>query len=116
MVRDEIIFFSFVQLVHHFSIIVFVLLYLEIDWAKPNQVINIPNKIVQDLNQYNATLGHLINHSKKPNVWFGMVDHIRFGKIRSIVMLKDVSANQELFVSSDCSLIKNTRNGTLQTF
>ena len=60
---------------------------------------------MQDLKQYNATVGHLINHSKKPNVWFGMVDHIRFGKIRSIVMLKDVSANQELFVSSDCTII-----------
>ena len=76
---------------------------LKIDWAKPNEVINMPSDML-DLKHYNATLGHLINHSKKPNTWFGMVDHIRFGKIRSIVMLKDLSANEELFVSPDCSL------------
>jgi hypothetical protein len=34
--------------------------------------------------QYNATLGHILNHSQKPNAWFGMVDHPRFGKIRYI--------------------------------
>ena len=36
----------------------------------------------RNLDTYNATLGHLINHSAKPNVWYGMIDHPRFGKIR----------------------------------
>ena len=68
-----------------------------LDWAKPNQILNIPGKF-QDLKQYNATLGHLINHSKKPNAWIGMFDHPRFGKIRSIVTYKDLDADEEIFV------------------
>ena len=67
------------------------------DWATPSEIMNIPEKF-RDLKNYNATLGHLINHSKKANTWFSMIDHPRFGKIRSIVMLKDVGANEELFV------------------
>jgi len=47
--------------------------------------------------KYNATLGHMLNHSPTPNAWFGMTDHPRYGKIRSIVLLKDVKANEELF-------------------
>ena len=46
---------------------------------------------------YNATLGHILNHSPTPNAWFGMVDHPKFGKIRSIVLSKDVQAGEELF-------------------
>ena len=51
------------------------------DWAKSSQILNIP-KEYRNLDTYNATLGHLINHSQKPNVWYGMIDHPRFGKIR----------------------------------
>ena len=49
------------------------------------------------MDKYNATLGHMLNHSPTPNAWFGMIDHPRFGKIRSIVLLKNVRANEELF-------------------
>ena len=49
------------------------------------------------MDTYNATLGHLVNHNSKPNCWYGMIDHPRFGKIRSIVLLKDLEANEELF-------------------
>jgi len=49
------------------------------------------------MQKYNATLGHMLNHSPTPNAWHGMIDHPRYGKIRSIVLLKDVEANEELF-------------------
>ena len=52
----------------------------------------------RELNQYNATLGHLINHSDQPNSWFSMIDHPRFGKIRSIEMTKNATAGEELFI------------------
>ena len=51
------------------------------DWAKNSEIINMPKEYL-DLDTYNASLGHLINHSEKPNVWYGMIDHPRFGKIR----------------------------------
>jgi len=53
--------------------------------------------IFRSLQKYNASLGHYVNHSQKPNAWFGMVDHPRFGKIRSIVLKSDVLAGDELF-------------------
>jgi len=66
------------------------------DWARSNEILNMPMHY-RSLEIYNATLGHLINHNKKPNSWYGMIDHPRFGKIRSIVLLKDLEANEELF-------------------
>ena len=51
------------------------------DWARSSEILNIP-KDYRSLDTYNATLGHLINHNAKPNAWFGMIDHPRFGKIR----------------------------------
>ena len=53
--------------------------------------------VYRNVQNYNASLGHILNHSSKPNAWYGMVDHPRFGKIRSIVLGKDVPANEELF-------------------
>ena len=67
------------------------------DWATPTQILNIPAKY-RDLNSYNATLGHLVNHQTPPNVYFGMIDHPRFGKVRSLVLLRDMKAGEELFV------------------
>ena len=66
------------------------------DWAVEGQVLNMPPGY-RELNEYNATLGHLINHSKDPNAAFSMFDHPRFGKIRSIELIKDVKEGQELF-------------------
>ena len=51
------------------------------DWARSSEILNMPMEY-RNLDTYNATLGHLINHSAKPNVWYGMIDHPRFGKIR----------------------------------
>lgn len=66
------------------------------DWAREKEILNIPSQF-RSLDTYNATLGHLVNHAKKPNCWFGMIDHPRFGPIRSIVLMEDLEANQELF-------------------
>ena len=74
------------------------------DWAESSQILNIPKKY-QSLDVYNATLGHLINHSPKPNTWFGMIDHPRFGKIRSIILLEEIKTGQELF--ADYGYIQN---------
>ncbi len=67
------------------------------DWAKKDEILNIPMAF-RSLQDYNATLGHLVNHGVKPNAWFGMIDHPRFGKIRSIVTLQDLPAHSELLV------------------
>jgi len=31
----------------------------------------------RSVEKYNATLGHILNHSPKPNAWYGMLDHPR---------------------------------------
>ena len=51
------------------------------DWASPKEILNMPSEY-RNFDIYNATLGHIVNHAVKPNVWYGMVDHPRFGKIR----------------------------------
>ena len=51
------------------------------DWASPKEILNIPSEY-RHFEKYNATLGHIVNHAVKPNVWYAMVDHPRFGKIR----------------------------------
>ena len=38
----------------------------------------------------------MVNHR---NAWFGMIDHPRFVKIRSIILTKDVEANEELLTN-----------------
>ena len=50
----------------------------------------------RSLETYRATLGHFVNHGPVPNCWFGMIDHPRFGKVRSTVLTRDVEANEEL--------------------
>ena len=74
------------------------------DWANPTEILNIPSKY-RDLNLFNATLGHLVNHQTPPNCWFGMIDHPRFGKIRSLVLLRDMKAGEELF--ADYGYVEN---------
>ncbi len=46
---------------------------------------------------YSATLAHVSNHSPRPNAVYGMIDHPRFGRIRSIVALKDLEDGDEIF-------------------
>ena len=49
----------------------------------------------RNLQSYNATLAHLVNHNRKPNADFLMFDHPRFGKIRwnflsSLLFINDI--------------------------
>ncbi|XP_059082047.1 histone-lysine N-methyltransferase SETD7-like [Tigriopus californicus] len=66
------------------------------DWAKSKQILNIPEGF-REPHQYNATLGHLINHGQKPNAWYAMIDHPRFGFIRSVVTKQALKAGEEIF-------------------
>jgi SET domain-containing protein len=38
----------------------------------------------------------LSNHSKKPNAFYSMVDHPRFGRIRNIVAMTDLNEGDEI--------------------
>jgi hypothetical protein len=66
------------------------------DWAVANQVLNIPENLREPY-MYNATLAHFSNHGEKPNSWFGMIDHPRFGAIRSLVAQNDLKTGTEIF-------------------
>lgn len=61
------------------------------DWAKPGQILNVPEGY-REPRQYSASLGHLVNHGKKGkvNAKFEMFDHPRFGKVKSVVAVKDI--------------------------
>eukprot|EP00096_Caligus_rogercresseyi_P015920 TRINITY_DN8417_c0_g1_i1.p1 TRINITY_DN8417_c0_g1~~TRINITY_DN8417_c0_g1_i1.p1 ORF type:complete len:270 (+),score=68.07 TRINITY_DN8417_c0_g1_i1:271-1080(+) len=65
------------------------------DWAHPNEILDI-SEFYRDLNNYNATLCHLINHSPDPNSVFEEIDHPRFGKIRSVRLIKPLESQEEL--------------------
>ncbi|CAB4063060.1 SETD7 [Lepeophtheirus salmonis] len=67
------------------------------DWAHPNEILDIP-QFYQSLKNYNATLCHLINHSPYPNTVFEEIDHPRFGKIRSIRVIKPLRPYEELSI------------------
>ena len=72
------------------------------NWAEKDkrelfQILNIPEGL-REPHQYRASLGHLINHSPNPNTWFGMIDHPRFGKIRTVAVKADMKAGEELLV------------------
>ena len=66
------------------------------DWANPKEVLNVPEGF-REPHQYSATFGHLINHKSEPNAWYAMIDHPRFGKVRSVVLKEDLKAGDELF-------------------
>ena len=65
------------------------------DWYT-DEMVWIPPQYI-DINAYNASLGHKINHNSDYNVDAGYIDHPRFGKIRSIVTTQDIQAGQEIF-------------------
>ncbi len=62
----------------------------------PYQIIDIPEGFRKP-EEYCATLGHIVNHSKTPNAAYLMIEHPRFGRIRNIVALEDLEAGEELF-------------------
>lgn len=62
-------------------------------------VIDLPPWL-DDLNIYNATLGHKVNHRFSPgaNVKFCNLDHPRFGYIACLYSIKEILEGEELFV------------------
>lgn len=50
----------------------------------------------KDLEVYNATLGHKINHSFAPNCRWDVMEHPAFGRIPRVVTLIDLKAGTEL--------------------
>ena len=65
------------------------------DWDS-DAMVYIPKNSI-NINTYNASFGHKINHNSDFNVDAGYIDHPRFGKIRSIVTTSHLKAGQELF-------------------
>ena len=55
---------------------------------------------------YCATLGHKANHSFIPNATFDLIDHPRFGLIRAISSLTDISTGEEITVNYNLGLGK----------
>lgn len=77
------------------------------DWERPtpykmfledNYDIDIPDSMTC-LSNYNATLGHKVCHSFKPNSETDVFYHPRFGLIRCIATLKDIRAGQEILIN-----------------
>ena len=55
--------------------------------------------------QYRATLGHKACHSfDEKNAAFQEFEHPRFGRIMSVVALRDIRADEEVFVSYNYSV------------
>ena len=61
-----------------------------------DHILNLPKKY-WSVEEYNATLGHFVNHSfKKPNARIDHATHPRFGPIRSIVALRKIMVGEEI--------------------
>ena len=74
------------------------LLMLEEDIA-----LNIPKKY-WSINSFNATLGHIANHSfKNANAKFDFATHPRFGPIRTIVSINVIRKGDEILCNYDYS-------------
>jgi len=59
-----------------------------------------------DLTVYCASLGHKVNHSFVPNAEFSTIYHPRWGRVRSVVTLRDVAVGEELLVDYGYDLIR----------
>jgi len=65
-----------------------------------NLCIDIPPELGNDVNRYNATLGHKVNHSFQPNSEFVLFPcHPILGTIMSLAALQDIEAGQEITVN-----------------
>ena len=60
--------------------------------------LDMPPEMGRNTSLYQATLGHKVNHWFAPNCYFGWAVHPRFGRIRSIVSLREVRVGEELTV------------------
>jgi len=59
-----------------------------------------------DLRVYCASLGHKVNHSFVPNAEFSTIYHPRWGRVRSVVTLREVASGEELLVDYGYDLIR----------
>ena len=73
--------------------------------------LDMPPEIGRNVSLYQATLGHKVNHWFEPNCYFGWAVHPRFGRIRSIVTLREVKGGEELTVDYGYSLGDRTTPG-----
>ena len=75
---------------------------------QPGEMLDIPEQF-QDWNNYQASTGHLINHSPEGNIIYMECQHPRFGHILCVVTTKDIKEGQELFVTVRNIFIKTTK-------
>ena len=62
-----------------------------------SEVINVPEQY-WNISHYRATLGHKVNHSfNSTNSRFGLAYHPRFGNIRAIYAIKNITKGSEIF-------------------
>jgi len=62
--------------------------------------IDVPPELGNDVNRYNATLGHKVNHSFEPNSEFELFPcHPVLGTIMSLVALDNIKVGQEITVN-----------------
>ena len=65
-----------------------------------NYCLDLPPHLGNDLSRYNATLGHKLNHSFKPNTEFLLFSvHPILGTIMSLLALEDIPEGTELTVN-----------------
>jgi len=73
---------------------------LDIGEEDDNLCIDIPPEMGNDVNRYNATLGHKVNHSFKPNSEFVLFTaHPVLGTIMALTALEDMPAMVEVSVN-----------------
>ena len=58
------------------------------------------------LSTYSASLGHKVNHSFYPNSRFGVMTHPRWGRVRTVVTLTQVTRDQEILVDYGYDLLR----------
>lgn len=65
-----------------------------------NYCLDLPPELGNDVNKYNATLGHKLNHRFEPNVEFLLFSvHPVLGTVMSLSALEDIPAGTELTVN-----------------
>lgn len=65
-----------------------------------NLCIDLPPALGNDVNSYNATLGHKVNHSFEPNAEFVLYSaHPVLGTIMSLAAIQDIPAHHEISVN-----------------
>ena len=52
--------------------------------------------VIQDVNNYCATLAHKTNHSFQPNSQFIVFEHPMFGSVPAIMTIRDVQKEEEV--------------------